>query len=49
MSIYDILDAIAYIYVNYVMNHTPIDNLPGLVRSLVPEIIDNREFSKLAA
>lgn len=49
MSIYDILDAIDYIYVNYVMNHTPIDNLPGLVRSLVPEIIDNREFSKLAA
>ena len=49
LSLFDILDALDFIYTNYVLAHTPIDNLPGLVRALIPDIRDSREFSTLAA
>ena len=48
-SLYDILDAIDFIYMNYTLAHTPIDNFAGLVRTLIPEIRDSRELYKLAA
>ena len=48
-SVYDILDTIDYIYIHFVINNTPIDNLPGLVRTLVPEVRESRKFNSLAA
>ena len=48
-SMYDIMDAINYIYMNYYMTHRSVDNLPGLVRTVIPEIRELREFSQLAA
>lgn len=48
-SLYDIFDAIDYIYVNYVLHNKPIDNMPGLVRTLIPQLREVRESSQLAA
>ncbi len=48
-SLHDILDALNYIYVNFVLSHTGIENLPGLVRSIIPEIREAHTFSQLAA
>lgn len=48
-SLYDILDAIDYIYVNFVLTHRAVENYPGLVRSLIPEIRESRIFYPLAA
>lgn len=47
--LYDILDAIDYIYVNFVLPHKGVENYPGLVRSLIPEIRESRTFYQLAA
>lgn len=48
-SMYDIIDAINYIYMNYILAHRLIENLPGLVRTIIPEIRELRESFKLAA
>lgn len=48
-SLYDIIDALDYIYINYVMTRRMVDNLPGLVRTLIPEIQASRSLSSLAA
>ena len=48
-SMYDIMDAINYIYMNYIIPHRMIENLPGLVRTIIPEIRELRDSFKLAA
>ena len=49
ISLDDIINTLNYTYANYILAHVPIDNLPGLVRTLIPDVCDNREFSKPAA
>lgn len=47
--LYDILDAVDYIYMNFVLAHKGIENYPGLVRSSISEIRESRVFHSLAA
>lgn len=49
ISLYDIVDAIDYIYCNYIINFKEIDNFPGLVRVLVEQLRDQRNVANLAA
>lgn len=48
-SVYDIKDAIDYIYKNYILHNKPIDNYPGLVRTLIVQFHQNREANRAAA
>lgn len=48
-SLYDIFDAIDYIYMNYIVHRNPIENFAGLVRTLIPQIRELHTFNQLAA
>ena len=43
-SIYSIMDTLNYVYVNYVLKHVPIENLPALVRVLLPEVEESNNY-----
>lgn len=49
IPLHEIMDAVDYIYVNLVLIHTPIENYPGLIRTVIPEIRESRRLESLAA
>ena len=48
-SIYEIMDTLNYVYVNYKLKNEPIKNLAGLVRALLPEVAELNRQSELVA
>lgn len=48
-SIHDILDAIDYIYIHFTLKKTPIDNYPGLVRTVIPEVHESHKLLSLVS
>ena len=48
-SIYEIMDTLNFVYMNYTLKHTPIENLAGLVRTLLPEVEEMNRMSQLVA
>lgn len=48
-SIYNIIDTLNYVYVNYTLEHKIIENLAALVRALLPEVEELNNLSGLAA
>lgn len=48
-SVYEIMDTLDYVYVNYVLKHRSIENMAGLVRVLMPQVLQMKRKSELAA